>query len=125
MPKPLADLTEEAVNRPDESGPLSPESINNRFVNATAKITDMFFREAIKESPWFKEFREQRIAAMMKEKKISRKKAEAIIAAERKAWSKHYDSPLGKAERRIKELEDHLQLIKEVVNDPNYLDRFP
>lgn len=122
MPKPLADLSEEALNRPEEA--LSPEKLTNRFASASAQMTDMFFKEMLKEDPWVKIFRENRIAEMMK-KGMTRKKAEAIIRAERKAWSKHYDSPLGKAERRIKELEDHLQLIKDVIADPNYLDRFP
>ncbi len=119
MPKPLADITEEAINNPDV---LSPESINNRFVQATQMFTDLFVKQMTKEDPLI---RRLLIEKTMKEHNCSEKKAKQILEKERKAWSKHYDSPLGKAERRIKELEDHLQLIKDVIADPNYLDRFP
>lgn len=100
---------------------LTPEAINNRFVDATAKITDLYFRELLKPDLYIEKMRVQQT---MKERKCSEKKAKRIIAAERRAWSKHYDSPLGQAERRIKELERHLELIKEVIADPNYLDKF-
>lgn len=100
---------------------LTPEKINNRFVTATNRLTEMYFSDLLKPDPYIEKLRVQQT---MKEHKCSEKKARQIIKKEKAAWSKHYDSPLGKAERRIKELEAHLQLIKDVVNDPNYLDRF-
>lgn len=103
---------------------LSKAAISNRFVAATARISDMLFKNLLAPDPWGNLMRESRVAEMMKEKKITRKAALKILAAERRAWNKHYDSPLGQAERRIKELERHLELIKEVIADPNYLDKF-
>lgn len=100
---------------------LSPEAINNRFVNATNQVTDIFFRNLLKPDPFVEKLR---VEQTMREHKCSEKKARQIIKKEKATWSKHYDSPLGKAERRIKELEAHLQLVKDVVGDPNYLDRF-
>jgi hypothetical protein len=100
---------------------LTPEVIDNRFVNATNEYTDIYFRDTLKPDPLVEKMRVQQT---MKEHKCSEKKARQIIKKEKAAWSKHYDSPLGKAERRIQELEQRLETIKEFINDPNYLDRF-
>lgn len=110
---------------------LTPEAITNRFLESNSAITDYFITEMLKAPPWFevfaKEAREKEIEKLV-EGGMTRKKAEATLKAkerkEKKEWEKHYNSPLGKAERRIQELERHLELIKEVINDPNYLDRY-
>ncbi len=111
---------------------LTPEAINNRFLNST-KDFDKFFLEAVLKTPpwwqvWMDEQREKEIIDLMEKEGINRKNAEKKVRAKEKAEAKardeHYNSPLGKAERRIQELERHLELIKEVIANPNYLDRY-
>lgn len=98
---------------------LTPEAINNRFLDSTNKYTDIFLRAAIESCPWI-EKPEAKILRYMKENSCTRAKAKKIIKAENIAWEKEYNSPLAVANRKIAELETHLQLIKDVIADPNY-----
>ncbi len=110
---------------------LSNEAINKRFLESSSALTDYFMKEMLKAPSWVeifnKEATEREIDKLVEGGMTLAKATKTIKAKEakeKKVWSKHYDSPLGKAERRIQELERHLELIKEVINDPNYLDRF-
>lgn len=103
---------------------LSPEAISNRFLDATEKYTSMFLEATIASNPWA-EKPEAKILRYMREHSCTRAKAKKIIKAEDAKRRKEYNSPLKVAERRIQELEAHLELIKDVIADPNYLDRFP
>lgn len=101
---------------------LTPDAINIRFAAASDFIGRALFKHVTKGNPWADAFHSARVARLMAEKKCSRKKALAILAKERAAWVKHYDSPLGKAERRIQELETHLANIKALVENPDHFD---
>lgn len=96
-----------------------PEAINTRFLQASKHFQNAFLKNVLKPDPMVEKMRGERT---MKEHQCSEKKARAIIRKEKAAWSKHYDSPLGKAERRIQELERHLADIKALVADPDHFD---
>lgn len=99
---------------------LSREAINNRFVQATSFYTNLFFNNLTRET---RMSREKHVRELMAQKGFSRAKAIRVIRAEEKRWKAEYDSPLKVAERRIAELERHLEEIKEHINDPHYLDK--
>lgn len=103
---------------------LKPEAINNRFLEASAKYTDWFVKQQILQvSKWSEVMHQERINKLS-EKYPKKNKAQilAIIKKEDAAWEKKYNSPLEVAKRRIVELERHLEDIKNVILDPNYIE---
>lgn len=96
---------------------ISKEAINNRFLATSDKITGLYLKSL------FGNIEKEALARLRRlHPRASDREIKKLRRQERKALEKEWNSPLAKAERRIRELETHLEQIKAVVNDPHYID---